>query len=145
MKTCRECSESKPETEFSLRSKTKPKRVTICKACVRARSAKHYAANQEMYLERNRSSNPRTRKTQRLLITAAKGMPCMDCGEMHPHPIMEFDHRDRTTKVVAVSDMPGRYGNASIAAEIAKCDVVCTVCHRYRTHGNGKKNPYIPN
>jgi hypothetical protein len=45
---------------------------------------------------------------------------------------MDFDHRDPSTKVRAVTRMI----NGSIErmlAEAAKCDIVCANCHRLRT------------
>jgi hypothetical protein len=49
---------------------------------------------------------------------------------------MDFDHRDSETKTGNVSNMVKRYnaGLARLLDEIAKCDVVCSNCHRLRTH-----------
>jgi rRNA-processing protein FCF1 len=46
---------------------------------------------------------------------------------------MDFDHRDPTTKRMAVTRMIGRAGTARILEEVAKCDIVCANCHRLRT------------
>jgi rRNA-processing protein FCF1 len=46
---------------------------------------------------------------------------------------MDFDHRDPTTKRIAVTRMIGRAGTARILEEVAKCDIVCANCHRLRT------------
>lgn len=61
--------------------------------------------------------------------------PCMDCGLIF-HPVcMDFDHRPGETKKSGISQLTkhGR-SNAVIMAEVAKCDLVCAVCHRLRTH-----------
>lgn len=61
-----------------------------------------------------------------------KNKPCMDCGISYPPCVMDFDHRDPSTKKRAV----GSFVNSSLAAlqeEIAKCDLVCANCHRLRT------------
>jgi hypothetical protein len=47
---------------------------------------------------------------------------------------MDFDHRDPTAKAYAVARMIGRAGTARILEEVAKCDIVCTNCHRVRTY-----------
>lgn len=60
-------------------------------------------------------------------------LPCHDCGRKYHRAIMEFDHRDGTTKVRNVMSMAG-YSVDRIRAEIAKCDVVCANCHRMRTY-----------
>ncbi len=59
--------------------------------------------------------------------------PCFDCGKTYHRAIMEFDHRDGTTKVRNVMSMAG-YSPDRIMQEIAKCDVVCANCHRMRTY-----------
>ena len=47
---------------------------------------------------------------------------------------LEFDHRDRTTKIAAVSQLIARqFSWDKIMAEIDKCDVRCANCHRKRT------------
>ena len=66
------------------------------------------------------------------------GIPCMDCGGVFPWCAMDFDHRPEETKEFAVSTKgwlkatPERL--AQVEKEIAKCDVVCSNCHRIRTH-----------
>jgi hypothetical protein len=48
--------------------------------------------------------------------------------------VLEFDHRDRTTKRHDVSTLVRKkFSWSTILAEINKCDVVCANCHRRRT------------
>ena len=59
--------------------------------------------------------------------------PCVDCGESDPI-VLEFDHRDGTDKVRAVSQLvTENCGWEKILTEIEKCDVRCANCHRRRT------------
>ena len=81
------------------------------------------------------------------LINSAKKKPCADCGKRFPSVCMDFDHRPGCGKSMNLSQM----GNARlelIVAEIAKCDVVCSNCHRIRTakrgHPGGRKRVVIP-
>jgi len=46
---------------------------------------------------------------------------------------MEFDHRDGTLKTGLVSRMAGRVKIGTLLEEAAKCDIVCTNCHRDRS------------
>lgn len=58
----------------------------------------------------------------------------MDCGGHFPPEAMDYDHRPGEQKVANVGQMVGgRYGVDAVLAEIAKCDLVCAVCHRIRT------------
>ena len=47
---------------------------------------------------------------------------------------MDFDHRDPTTKDFEVGSGIRAYSLERCLEEMAKCDVVCAVCHRIRTH-----------
>lgn len=60
--------------------------------------------------------------------------PCADCGEADI-VVLQFDHRDPEAKVDNISSMvcKGRYGQATLLSEMAKCDVVCANCHTRRT------------
>lgn len=71
---------------------------------------------------------------RKAIIIAAKDKPCTDCGIKYPHYVMDLDHV-RGTKVMAVSSFLGRrLGETKLLAEIAKCEVVCSNCHRERTY-----------
>ena len=66
-------------------------------------------------------------------VDALKNHPCMDCGGKFPPVCMDWDHV-RGTKVRAVSQMiVRRLPVETILMEIAKCDLVCSNCHRIRT------------
>jgi hypothetical protein len=59
--------------------------------------------------------------------------PCADCGKIYHYSQMDFDHIDGKKK-----HNIARYANSAVSIktikdEIAKCEVVCANCHRYRT------------
>lgn len=57
--------------------------------------------------------------------------PCVVCGEADP-VVLEFDHLDE--KIASISVLMSRAATRSaVEAEIARCEVVCTNCHRRRT------------
>lgn len=60
-----------------------------------------------------------------------KDVPCADCGGKFPPVCMDFDHV-RGTKKFNMAKAVHRSLKA-IDEEIAKCDVVCSNCHRIRT------------
>lgn len=75
------------------------------------------------------------RGRRQALIRDLKDEPCVDCGHEYPHYVMDFDHV-RGEKLFSI----GRAYHRSISVdeiirEAAKCDVVCSNCHRERTHG----------
>lgn len=83
------------------------------------------AKQQERYVANSTASKE--------LIKAAKGRPCIDCGGSFPAICMDFDHiAERGPKLFNISDIAGRKP-ATVGAELAKCDVICSNCHRTRT------------
>ena len=73
-------------------------------------------------------------RAQSELIDKLRDTPCADCRENYPPFVMQFDHRDGSTKTHLLSQMAGRAGTESILAEAAQCDIVCVNCHRQRTY-----------
>ncbi len=66
--------------------------------------------------------------------------PCMDCKISYTFYMMDFDHV-RGTKQANVAELINTLSKKRLDAEIAKCEIVCSNCHRVRTHmrKSGKK------
>lgn len=96
----------------------------------RNREAKrrHYYSNREQYYARNRAK----KRTLRTMLVEAKSQPCMDCGGVFPPVAMDFDHRDPRTKLWPPSHLPASGSFRVMREELAKCDLVCSNCHRLR-------------
>lgn len=93
-----------------------------------------YPARREKYLETSKR-NIRERRAELMAeIHVLKSKPCVDCGGTFPSVCMDFDHIDGHVKVNNIATMVhGLRRIAVIRAEIAKCEVVCSNCHRIRT------------
>jgi hypothetical protein len=86
--------------------------------------------------EKNYERRRNRQNLKRLYVQKIKtDSPCMDCKVDHPHWVMEFDHV-RGTKINSVSRMTqlGDYSLEDIKAEIEKCELVCSNCHKSRTY-----------
>lgn len=59
--------------------------------------------------------------------------PCADCKENYPYYVMDFDHV-RGKKQKNVMELIPTLSKKKIDEEIAKCEIVCSNCHRVRTH-----------
>ena len=59
--------------------------------------------------------------------------PCMDCKVSYPYYMMDFDHV-RGKKQANVAELINTLSKKRIDTEIAKCEVVCSNCHRARTY-----------
>lgn len=60
---------------------------------------------------------------------AARG--CIDCGERDP-VVLDLDHCE--DKIADVSELVRSAGRERLAAEMEKCVVRCSNCHRRKTH-----------
>ena len=83
---------------------------------------------------KNKEAQKKDVKSKRLMVSKIKDVPCSDCGGKFPSYCMDFDHRNPKEKKYVIAWMPPRHGKKRILEEIAKCDIVCSNCHRIRTH-----------
>ena len=97
----------------------------ICANCHRTREASRRA---DMY-----ASKVPQRVRNRELILNSKNVPCTDCGRSFGPSVMDFDHV-RGQKLGSICQCAARFGKTKLLEEIMKCDVICAVCHRIRTH-----------
>lgn len=100
------------------------------------------AAAQKRWYEKHRArhlANVATRKAAIVAETVAyvrqlkEATPCLDCGKSYPYYVMDFDHLG--DKEYAINRMMTTgYSIAAVQQEIDKCELVCSNCHRERTH-----------
>ena len=102
-------------------------------ACRSAYGKLHYEKNREKYRTRKRRPHQAQRHEYwSWVMNYLTTHPCVDCGETDP-VVLQFDHRDGTTKVGTVGLMLNRASWDDLLREIGKCDVRCANCHRVRT------------
>jgi hypothetical protein len=127
LKRCARCKLEKPLSDFARKYETV--RQPYCRACQAEYHREHYRKNKKRYVDAARERKRRLRATLR----EARNKPCADCGRQFPSYAMDLDHREGEVKKATFNEL--LYGSAqALLAEIAKCDVVCAVCHRIRTH-----------
>ena len=88
--------------------------------------------NDPSFAQMKRDCTRRWRQKNLALVWELKKDPCLDCRETFSPECMDFDHRDPSAKISAISRMIGR-PLEEILVEIAKCDLICANCHRIRT------------
>jgi hypothetical protein len=129
---CNKCNKDLNVEDFPFRNKSKNIRNKRCKYCQRESTKAHYANNKSDYLKRAKKKNKEIDKEVQFFIAELKNVPCADCNKTYHHCAMDFDHV-RGNKVASVSSLKRFHSFAKIKKEIAKCEVVCAVCHRIRT------------
>lgn len=85
----------------------------------------------KVHSQKSRANRAARYARNRRIIEEGKSKPCMDCGGTFHFVAMDFDHV-RGEKLFSLGVVQG-HSVEKIMAEIAKCDVVCSNCHRIRT------------
>lgn len=136
MKTCNRCGVEKPLADFRKERTAGSGRGATCSRCAAGavRQAYHHNGGREKQHAR-RKALIAERYAQ---LEQFKDVPCADCGGRFPQVCMDFDHV-RGEKIDTISRMIRMsYSWENILAEIAKCEVVCSNCHRVRTATRGQ-------
>lgn len=133
VRLCARCHVATPLADFPIRNAAKSWYQSYCRPCASKHGKEHYRKNVAAYVARSKAraaiDRPRNR---RFVIEYLSTHPCVDCGESDP-VVLEFDHRDPTTKRANVSRLIHTSVIATVRTEIEKCDVRCGNCHRIRT------------
>lgn len=127
MKVCKVCKKEKELVCFNKNNRTTDGYQRYCKECHKQYTKTDYIRNKSKYLDRAKQS----RQQLDSLIKKAKEVPCKDCGIQYPYYQMDFDHLKDKKFNIAQGKTKGR---VQLLTEINKCEVVCVLCHRERTH-----------
>lgn len=90
---------------------------------------KHYEKNRQYYIDK---ASRKRRELRAWVYDLKNNTPCKDCGVQYPYYVMDFDHLE--DKKVLVSKVINTGSWTQTKAEILKCDIVCSNCHRIRTY-----------
>jgi hypothetical protein len=131
LRRCGRCNLLKPLDDFNPKKK-EGKWQGYCKPCHAEWKREYYEQHRAIYIE----GALKYKAKLKAFIRAAKDNPCADCGVRYPHYVMDFDHREGEIKLANISalNQHRRVSIPKLAAEIAKCDLVCANCHRERTY-----------
>ncbi len=80
----------------------------------------------------------RSKLANQKLVRTLKSKPCTDCKKKFPPVAMDFDHvRGKKYKNISALMV---YPLEVLKREVAKCELVCAVCHRIRSHKRTMKS-----
>lgn len=125
-KKCYRCKQEKEIECFSIHKSKKDGRNDYCKECNRAYNKEHYQRKRDTYLAKEKQ---RRQELTEWLRGIRQELKCEKCGEDHPG-CLDFHHKDPSLKDLNVSSMVKGYSKERILAEIEKCHVWCSNCHR---------------
>lgn len=127
--TCLRCSETDPAAFFpSVVRKAGPgARGVWCRRCAREYYRERVRDDPQYFLRFRRARGDRIRLTL-AGIKAERG--CLVCGEHEP-ACLDFHHRDPAHKHFQLGEASqGLIAVGRVMAEVLKCDVLCSNCHR---------------
>ncbi len=152
MLVCGKCRAEGDDIFYPSVLKSRLKNGTVrgawCIKCQRAYYKQRVTEDHEYFLKYQRK---RVRNTADRLSVLRAEKGCERCGEKHP-ACLDFHHRDETTKLFNIS-LAGSRGKKTVEqmqAEIDKCAVLCSNCHRKLHHDersgvyNGKRQARDP-
>lgn len=97
----------------------------VGKAKNRARAHAWQAAHSRQYLDYCKARRAKTNEW----LNTIKSKGCARCGETFL-ACLDFHHRDPKKKLFAIGVRAGAVGLKALQEEVAKCDVICSNCHR---------------
>ncbi len=93
---------------------------------------RHYYANKQYYIDKAYKKRDVLR---RWVYDLKNTTACTDCKIQYPYYVTDFDHIENNgIKINTVSKMINSGSIRQVKEEIAKCELVCSNCHRIRTH-----------
>lgn len=102
---------------------------------IRAYDRRWYADHPEYRARQIKLKTEHRRRNVEWLREDKARRGCADCGERDP-VVLDFHHRDPSTKTFSFGETAQLLRSRKrLAEEMAKCDVVCSNCHR-RRHTN---------
>jgi hypothetical protein len=133
VKRCSKCGREKALDAFAWRNKARGVRQSCCRVCQQAYGKSWYGRNGDKHRANVAKNNERYREELRAVVVAAKDVPCTDCKRRFPVYAMDFDHVSGV-KLGNIAELArGHRSIGRLRSEIAKCEIVCAVCHRIRT------------
>lgn len=126
---CSKCGENKPSNEFGLRYRKARGKIRTyfepwCGSCKRAYNGR---------------SSPR-RRERKLRLVEIFGGKCSKCQGVFHHAAYDFHHRDPSQKKFWLTALYDKRWDRAIA-EAAKCDLICSNCHRILHYEEGCGSP----
>lgn len=92
-----------------------------------------YQEHKEIEKKKSVQRNILYRKRNKEYVNTVKSAPCTDCKNQYHPFVMDFDHTGDNKEHIISKMVATPFSLDKIKAEIAKCELVCSNCHRMRT------------
>ena len=131
-KKCPNCAETKPVSAFGLKNRERQLLQSWCRDCERVYKTDWYVRHRQQHIDHVRVQRAATKVANRIrLLAYLVEHPCVDCGESNL-VVLDFDHlRDKRWSITYM--VSAGFLWSTIETEIARCQVLCSNCHRIKT------------
>lgn len=126
MKHCNKCDTTKPVTEFNKNSRKPDGLQAWCRDCCKRSNNDSYRVS-EKRRDTIRTRNKTELALVRGIVNFYKSQGCLLCEE-NCSDCMDFHHVN-ADKDANISEIL-QYGKRKVLAEISKCVILCSNCHR---------------
>ena len=138
-KICGECNVEQPIENYVFKNKIKGIRQRECKNCHKKHMKIYYEKNKSKHLPIIKARKKKFKQELRQFMIDLKSKPCLDCKQSFHWSAMDFDHlKDKSCEIATM--VKNLRPKQVILDEIAKCELVCSNCHRIRTF-NRRSDP----
>lgn len=125
-KKCCRCLQVKPRREFNKRSACADGLAHNCRACHKQYNKVHYLNNKKLY--KAVAKRCRAKRNDKFACWKTT-LSCQACGESSSE-CLDFHHIDPLQKEFIVSNGLHQVNWKTLVAELRKCAVLCSNCHR---------------
>lgn len=129
MKWCGTCQQNLDESEFNKNKCKKDGLNTLCRTCSAKRSKVYYQENKQHHKATTSQNRKVYRKKISTYLNAIKACGCCLCPEK-TFCCLEFHHLDPSKKEYDIGRLAWDGSAEKLKAELAKCCVICSNCHR---------------
>lgn len=134
VRECQNCGETKSLEDFNFNKQCSKGRTRTCKSCTSAKRTTWYKDNRS---RRQYAANKRNRDRKKLVVEHF-GDRCADCKQSYQQCVYEFHHLDPNQKDYNPSKSMS-HSLERMWAELDKCIMVCSNCHKIRHWGSSEK------
>jgi len=120
------CKKDLPVNSFNKKKRSSDGLQSQCSDCHKVYRHEHYLKNRKKYISKAKKWKADFSFWWKEYKLELK---CSRCGEDHPACI-DFHHKHSEDKIAAVASMVGRRSKDKVLAEIEKCEIICSNCHR---------------
>jgi hypothetical protein len=128
MKHCNKCGTGKPKTEFNKNSRKSDGLQTWCRECTKIENNRNYLTNEKRRAKIRERNKEESRSNRDFYRRYRRFCGCKVCGERES-VCLDLHHLDPTKKDAAPNVFT-THSRKRLKAEIRKCVVLCSNCHR---------------